>query len=122
MARCILYCSTTVCAMKIPTRGDVRLFDAHICCIAKASGEALHLLCRVECIINFAMGMLIVGDWKDASPVQRLLDMLQSQPKSSRPVPKARGADKDEASQAARGSRTVRKSSAGDGPAQRASR
>ena len=82
----------------------------------------MHLLCRVECIITNAMGMLTVSDWKDASPVQRLLDMLQSQPKSSRPVPKAGGADKEEASQAARGSRTVRKSSSGAGSAQRASR
>ena len=55
--------------------------------IAKASGEDLHVLCRVTCIITSAMGMLIISDWKDASPVHRLLDMLQSQPKSSRPVP-----------------------------------
>ena len=46
--------------------------------------------------------------------------MLQSQPKSSRRVPKAGSAGDEEASQAARGSGTVRQSSSGEGPAERA--
>ena len=72
-------------------------------------------------MISLAMGMLVLIHCKDASPEKNLIDMLQSQSKS-RPALKAGRANKDDASQSTRRSRTVRKSSLGDGPAQRASR
>ena len=72
-------------------------------------------------MISPAMGMLVLINCKDASPEESLIDMLQSQSKS-RPALKAGRAIKDEASQSTGRSQTVRKSSLGDGPTQRASR